>query len=188
MFKILFIIILFFCSDLLANKKTGRISFGGGIHNFMKNGYAVCVNPALGGCDPDSNSEASLPVYFKDISTVFSFEYFASKNIFKIIKPLLGFNYTTADASYGYFGLSTDLFFGDCKCFIVTPTLAAGWYVNGDEIRLGHKVEFRSGGDIYYRFKNKVRIGMGFYHISNAGLGESNPGAEQAILKYQIPF
>ena len=23
---------------------------------------------------------------------------------------------------------------------------------------------------------------------SNAGLGDSNPGAEQAILKYQIPF
>ena len=188
MFKILFIILLFVYTDIHANKITGRISFGGGIHNFMKNGYAVCENPALGGCDPNSNSQAVLPVDYKDISTVFSFEYFAKRNIFNILKPFLGYNYTTEEASYGYFGLSADLFFGDCKCLIVTPTLAAGWYVNGDEIRLGHKVEFRSGGDIYYRFKNKVRIGVGFYHISNAGLGDSNPGAEQAILKYQIPF
>ena len=188
MFKILFIILSLSYSELLANKKTGRLSFGGGIHNFMKNGYSVCVQPAAGGCDPNSNTNAVLPVPYKDISTVFSFEYFAKRNIFKILKPFIGYNHTTDDASYSYFGLSADLFFGDCKCYIVTPTLAAGWYINGDEIRLGHKVEFRSGGDIYYRFKNNVRIGVGFYHISNAGLGDSNPGAEQAILKYQIPF
>ena len=82
MFKILFIILLFVYTDIHANKNTGRISFGGGIHNFMKNGYAVCENPALGGCDPNSNSQAVLPVDYKDISTVFSFEYFAKRNIF----------------------------------------------------------------------------------------------------------
>ena len=60
--------------------------------------------------------------------------------------------------------------------------------IDGNEIKLGNRVQFRSGGDIYYRFKNNVRVGVGFYHISNAGLGEQNPGAEQAILKYQIPF
>jgi len=187
MFKILLVIILLFSSDVYSKKKNGRISFGGGIHNFMKNGYAVCENP-LGGCDPNSNSSAQLPVEYKDYSTVFSFEYYSSKNIFKFIKPFIGYNHTSEDASYSYFGLSADLFFGDCKCFIITPTLAAGWYIDGKEIKLGHKVEFRSGGDIYYKFKNDVRIGIGFYHISNAGLGDSNPGSEQAILKYQIPF
>tara|TARA_E500000178_G_C16780757_1_gene643493 strand:+ start:77 stop:643 length:567 start_codon:yes stop_codon:yes gene_type:complete len=188
MFKILFIILALFYTDSFAKKKTGRISFGGGLHNFMKNGYSICRAPAYGGCDPNSSANAALPVPYKEISTVFSFEYFAKRNIFKIIKPLVGYNYTSKEAHYGYFGLSADLFFGDCKCFIVTPTLAAGWYIDGDEIRLGHKIEFRSGGDIYYRFKNNVRVGVGFYHISNAGIGESNPGAEQAIFKYQIPF
>ena len=87
-----------------------------------------------------------------------------------------------------FFGFSADLFFGNCKCIIVTPTLAAGWYVDGNEIKLGNRIEFRSGGDIYYRFRNKVRIGVGVYHISNAGIGDNNPGTEQVILKYQIPF
>ena len=86
MFKILFIILCLFFSDLLANKKTGRLSFGGGIHNFMKNGYSVCVQPSLGGCDPNSSTNAVLPVPYKDISTVFSFEYYAKRNIFKIKK------------------------------------------------------------------------------------------------------
>ena len=188
MIKILLIIILLFSSDLKAKNKHGRISFGGGIHNFMKNGFAVCENPAIGGCDLSSNSNAKLPVDFKDNSAVFSFEYYAKNNVLKFLKPFIGYNHTTQDAIYSYFGLSADLFFGKCKWVIVTPTLAAGWYIDGEEIRLGHKVQFRSGGDIYYKFKNNVRIGIGLYHISNAGLGDSNPGAEQAILKYQIPF
>ena len=172
-------------SELLANKKTGRLSFGGGIHNFMKNGYSVCVQPGAGGCDPNSSTNAVLPVPFKDISTVFSFEYFAKRNIFKILKPFIGYNHTTDDARYSYFGLSADLFLVIVNV-TVTPTLAAGWYINGDEL-VKSKLSLERG-DIYYRFKNNVRIGVGFYHISNAGLGDSNPGAEQAILKYQIPF
>ena len=53
---------------------------------------------------------------------------------------------------------------------------------------MGHTIQFRSGGDITYRFKNNVRIGLGIFHISNAGLGYRNPGSEQIILKYQIPI
>ncbi len=186
MFKILFLILLFSCTDLLANQKTGRLSFGGGIHNYMNNGIARCENPA-GGCNTNNPGGVAL-VPYKQKSTVYSFEYFSKKNIFKIIKPFIGFNLTNEEAYYGYFGLSADLFFADCRCLIVTPTLAAGWYVDGDEIKLGSRVQFRSGGDIYYKFRNNVRIGVGLYHISNAGIGDQNPGAEQAILKYQIPF
>lgn len=185
MFKILFIILSFFSKDLMANKTQGRLSFGGGIHNFMKTGISRCEQPS-GGCDPSSGGVDK--VSYKQRSTVFSFEYFSKRNALKILKPFVGFNYTNEQAYYGYFGFSADLFFGDCKCFIVMPTLAAGWYVDGDEIKLGNRVEFRSGGDIYYRFRNNVRIGVGIYHISNAGLGDQNPGTEQAILKYQIPF
>ena len=166
-------------------EKKGRFSVGGGIHNYMENGFARCENPK-GGCNAPSGGVA--PVSYKDSSTVYSLEYFFSKRMMKILKPFVGFNGTDKEAYYGYFGLSTDLYFFNCRCFIITPTLAAGWYVDGDEIKLGNRVQFRSGGDIYYRFNNNVRIGVGLYHISNAGLGDSNPGAEQAILKYQIPF
>ena len=100
----------------------------------------------------------------------------------------MGFLGTSENAFYGYFGLSTDLYFFDCKCFLLSPSLAVGAYEDGDQIRLGHTLEFRSGGDISYRFKNNVRVGVGIFHISNAGLGYRNPGSEQIIFKYHIPF
>ena len=53
---------------------------------------------------------------------------------------------------------------------------------------MGNTIEFRSGGDFMYRFRNNVRVGVGVFHISNAGLGYRNPGSEQIIFKYQIPF
>ena len=182
--KGILLLLSFPSTEIGAFEKKGRLSVGGGIHNFMENGIVRCET-LRGGCDPVSGGVA--PVSYKDSSSVYSIEYFGSK-IINFFKPFIGFNGTDQDAYYGYFGLSADLYFLKCKCFIITPTLAAGWYVDGEEIKLGNRVQFRSGGDIYYRFKNNVRVGVGLYHISNAGLGETNPGAEQAILKYQIPF
>ena len=66
--------------------------------------------------------------------------------------------------------------------------MAAGAYEDGDQIRMGHTIEFRSGGDFMYRFRNNVRVGVGVFHVSNAGIGYRNPGSEQIIFKYQIPF
>ncbi len=182
---IIFFILLFPLFEIGAFEKKGRLSVGGGIHNYMKNGFDRCDN-SKGGCNAASGGTA--PESFKDSSTVYSVEYFTSKRVVNFLKPFVGFNGTDKDAYYGYFGFSADFYFLNCKCFIITPTLAVGWYVDGEEIKLGNRVQFRSGGDIYYRFKNNVRVGVGLYHISNAGLGDSNPGAEQAILKYQIPF
>ena len=48
---------------------------------------------------------------------------------------------------------------------------------DGDQIRMGNTLEFRSGGDFMYRFRNNVRVGVGVFHISNAGLGYRNPGS-----------
>ena len=181
----LLFILVFPFTEIGAFEKKGRLSVGGGIHNFMENGIVRCETPR-GGCD--LGSKGVPPVAYNDSSSVYSVEYFSSNKIMNFLKPYVGFNGTDKDAYYGYFGLSADLYFLKCKCFIITPTLAVGWYVDGEEIKLGNRVQFRSGGDIYYRFKNNVRVGVGLYHISNAGLGETNPGAEQAILKYQIPF
>ncbi len=166
MFKILFIIFFFCYTDAYAKQKTGRISFGGGIYNFMKHGS-------------DGFNQSSI---------AYNFELFSRKKIGNVIRPLIGFLGTDESAYYGYFGLSGDLYFFNCKCFVLTPSLAVGAYEDGDQIRMGHTIEFRSGGDFMYRFRNNVRVGVGVFHISNAGLGYRNPGSEQIIFKYQIPF
>ena len=178
------LMIFWFISTSEAKEKKGRISMGTGIYNFMENGDYVCRGSA--GCDPASGGTEA--VAYKNSSFAYNIEIFSSRNIFKYIKPFMGFMGTTDNASYSYFGLSGDLFFLNCKCLVITPSLAAGWYVDGDEIKLGHHVEFRSGGDITYKFKNDVRVGVGIFHLSNAMLGDRNPGSEQAIFKYQVPF
>ena len=87
MLKILLFIFTFFCNDLFANNKTGRISFGGGIHNFMKNGILRCEGS--GGCDTSKGAPA--PINYKSMSTLYSFEYFTKQNFMKILKPFVGF-------------------------------------------------------------------------------------------------
>ena len=58
------------------------------------------------------------------------------------------------------------------------------------EIKLGwvHTLQFRSGGDFMYKFRNNVRVGVGFFHISNAGLVIETLVRSKLIFKYQIPF
>ena len=181
------IALLLTSQSLEANNNYSRLSVGVGVYNFMKNGQSICKSGTCDNSSGDSNARSNIETT-KSVSLGYNVEYFTKNNIFKYIKPFFGFLGTSKNAYYGYFGFSGDLFFGDCKCLIVTPTLAAGWYVDGDEIKLGNHVQFRSGGDVMYRFKNNVRVGLGAFHISNAGLGDSNPGSEQVIFKYQIPF
>ena len=56
------------------------------------------------------------------------------------------------------------------------------------EIKAGNPMEFYIGIDLFYRFKNNARIGMGIFHISNADSGYRNPWIRNIVLKYQIPF
>ena len=178
-------LIIFLCSFnieyLFAKEKKNSLVLGGGIYNFMENGEKRCTSSHSDGTCFTEESVAKS-------SVLYQFEYQSGKNFLKIFKPKIGFLGTSENAFYGYGGVSVDFFFGNCKCFILTPSFAAGWYVDGDEIKMYNRIEFMSGGDISYRFRNDVRVGVGIYHISNAGLGKENPGSESIIFKYQIPF
>ena len=74
------------------------------------------------------------------------------------------------------------------KNIVLTPSVSFCYYKDGSEIKAGNPMEFYIGIDLFYRFKNNVRIGAGIFHISNADSGYRNPGSETLLLKYQIPF
>ena len=93
---------------------------------------------------------------------------------------------TSDGGAYGYGGISFDLFFG--RRIVLTPSFAAGYYHEGNGRDLGHEVEFRSGVELAYRFDDRTRLGVLFYHLSNAGLGDHNPGTEVLSLSYSIPL
>lgn len=74
----------------------------------------------------------------------------------------------------------------------------SGWFVGGsflpglrsrgDGPDLGHAVQFRSGLEVGRQLRNGARISLGVDHISNAGLGDPNPGANSLLLRYAFPF
>jgi hypothetical protein len=111
---------------------------------------------------------------------------FSEDNKIWIFTPFVGATATTEAATYGYAGVGVDIFFGNR--WVLTPNFAAGLYGNGDGKDLGHAIEFRSGVELAYRFDNYSRLGLSFTHISNAGIGERNPGVESLVLTYSVPF
>ncbi|MBO6784517.1 MAG: acyloxyacyl hydrolase, partial [Alphaproteobacteria bacterium] len=61
-------------------------------------------------------------------------------------------------------------------------------YADGNGKDLGHTIEFRSQLEIGYRFDDRSRLSFAVSHISNASLGDSNPGTEIATIYYHIPI
>lgn len=119
-------------------------------------------------------------------SAEFRMEYRNSRR-FWIFKPFAGTTLTSKGAFHGYAGVLSDFYFG--KRIVVSPSVAAGPYFHGGGKDLGHVFEIRSALEVAYRFDDRSRLGLMFYHVSNAGFGDDrNPGAEVLSLTYSLPF
>ncbi|MQX36309.1 acyloxyacyl hydrolase [Roseospira navarrensis] len=100
--------------------------------------------------------------------------------------PFTGIEVNHLGSVYGYGGFGLDVYFGEN--FIVTPNAALGLYSAGAGRDLGYPLEFRSGIEAAWQFDDGSRLGIAAHHISNADLGDSNPGVENVTLNYSIPF
>ncbi|WP_417514748.1 acyloxyacyl hydrolase [Minwuia sp.] len=106
---------------------------------------------------------------------------------FWIFKPFAGATVTTDPSYFGYAGVLTDVYFG--KRLVVSPSVAVGAYLRHRGKNMGSIFQIRSGLEVAYRFDNRVRVSLMFYHFSNAGLGDDrNPGSEAVSLTYSIPL
>ncbi|MDC0056767.1 acyloxyacyl hydrolase [Alphaproteobacteria bacterium] len=115
-----------------------------------------------------------------------------SENFFNL-KPFAGIELTSDSAAYFIGGIYLDdnlgtIFVGEESNYIFTPSFGIGYYDEGDGKKLGNNIEFRSTLEVSYELKNKNRLGLSFGHISNANLGDKNPGVEIISFSYQVPF
>ena len=101
-------------------------------------------------------------------------------------RPLCGLMATATGSVYAYGGINFDLLFWDH--FLIAPGFAAGYYYAGHGKNLGYPLEFRSGIELAYQFSDWHRLGIHFYHLSNASIGKRNPGEESLVLYYDIPI
>ena len=68
--------------------------------------------------------------------------------------------------------------------WVLTPHFAVSLYDAGEGKDLGGPIEFRSGLELSYRITDESRLGILFYHLSNADLYEDNPGTNTLALKW----
>ena len=135
-------------------------------------------------------------------ATDFRYEHRLDKSLFDIgpeednfffLKPFFGIEYTSDSATYFLSGIYVEdnlgqLFEGRKSNFYFTPSFGAGIYNDGSGKKLGNDIQFRSSIEVSYELKNKNRIGISLSHISNANLGDKNPGVEILSLSYHIPY
>jgi lipid A 3-O-deacylase len=103
-----------------------------------------------------------------------------------ILAPFVGLMGTSAGGFYGYAGFGFDIHFG--SNWVLTPTAAGGYWYKGGGTNLGSWWEFRTGAEFDYRFENRSRLGIAFYHVSNAGLTKENQGEQALLLVYTVPL
>ncbi len=115
------------------------------------------------------------------------------KDNFFYMKPFAGIELTSDSAFYLISGIYLEdnlgeLMTGEENNWNFTPSFGLGYYDDGNGKKLGNKVEFRTTLEFSYQLTNKDRIGISLGHISNANIGNKNPGAEIISLSYQKPF
>ena len=112
---------------------------------------------------------------------------------FFYLKPFIGIETTTDSAFYFLGGIYLEdnlgkLLIGKANKWNFTPSFGLGYYEDGNGNKLGNKLEFRTTLELSYQLNNDDRIGFSLGHISNANIGNKNPGAEIIALSYQKPF
>ena len=101
------------------------------------------------------------------------------------ISPITGGFITENSAAYIYSGFEWNV---DMGGILFTPSFAPGLYFEGDGKDLGHILEFKSEVQFSYEFSKSSSLAFSYNHISNASLGDKNPGANSYMFNFLKNF
>jgi len=122
-------------------------------------------------------------------SSIFGFQH-QNENLFRdsflgTISPITGAMITADNAGYVYTGIQAQYKIGNIN---FTPSFSPGLYSEGDGKDLGHPVEFKSELQFSLDLFKNSELGFSYNHISNASLGDKNPGANSYMLNFLQKF
>ena len=164
-FKFLAISIIFYLfikSFSFADDKTSGINFYTGMFDFSDDGKKA----AIYGIEHQNEN------LYRD-------------TIFGRISPVTGAMITADSATYFYTGIETNYSIGSLN---ITPSFTPGWYTQGGGKDLGHPIEFKSEVQLSLDLTEGSNLGMSYNHVSNASLGDKNPGANSYMFNYLKRF
>ena len=95
------------------------------------------------------------------------------------LSPITGGFVTENSAVYVYSGVEWNFDLGGIN---FTPSFTPGLYEEGDGKDLGHILEFKTEVQLSYSISDSTNLGMSYNHISNASLGDKNPGANSYMF------
>ena len=101
------------------------------------------------------------------------------------LSPITGAMITADNATYFYTGVQAQYKIGSLN---FTPSFAPGYYEQGDGKDLGHAVEFKSEVQISVDLPKASQLGFSYNHLSNASLGDKNPGANSYMFNFLKNF
>ena len=98
------------------------------------------------------------------------------------VSPITGGFVTENSAAYVYTGIEWNVDMSEKVSF--TPSFAPGLYHEGDGKDLGHVLEFKSEVQLSYAASDNTSFGVSYNHVSNASLGDKNPGANSYMFNF----
>ena len=102
-----------------------------------------------------------------------------------VFRPLAGVLTSSGGGTFLYSGVVADI---DLPLGLrLSPAFAPAIALARADGDLGFPVEFRSSLELSAALGDRMRLGVGFSHISNAKLGDRNPGVETLMLVFGFP-
>ena len=101
------------------------------------------------------------------------------------LSPITGAFITADSAGYIYTGVQAQYKIGALN---ITPSFMPGLYHQGDGKDLGHILEFKSEVQLSLDISKSTELGFSYNHLSNASLGDKNPGANSYMFNFLKSF
>ena len=101
------------------------------------------------------------------------------------LSPITGILLTTDNAAYIYTGVQAQYSIGALN---IIPSFTPGFYNQGDGKDLGHAIEFKSEIQLSLDLPRDSQFGFSYNHLSNASLGDKNPGANSYMFNFFKAF
>ena len=125
----------------------------------------------------------------KQAALLFGFQHqnesLQKKSFLGNISPITGGFITENSAAYVYTGIEWNIEIGS---FDFTPSFAPGLYHKGDGKDLGHVLEFKTEVQLSYGLSENTSFGVSYNHVSNASIGDKNPGANSYLFNFLKRF